>query len=139
MRPEFLRKNVFPWFKKYVEIAHQNGKMYWYHCCGYVLNVMDDLIEDVKIDAFHSFQDVIITVGEFLKRYGDKIAALGGIDMDKLSRMDEDSLRKYVRETIDECMEIGRYALGSGNTIANYIPVKNYLVMLDEGLKWKSK
>lgn len=139
MRPEFLRKNVFPWFKKYSEIAHQNGKMYWYHCCGYVLNVMEDLIEDVKIDAFHSFQDVIIPVGEFLRRYGDKIAALGGIDMDKLSRMNEDDLRKYVRKTLDECMEIGRYALGSGNSIANYIPVKNYLAMLDEGLKWKSK
>ena len=81
MRPEFLRKNVFPWFKKYSEIAHQNRKMYWYHCCGYVLNVMEDLIEDVKIDAFHSFQDVIIPVGEFLKRYGDRIAALGGIEI----------------------------------------------------------
>ncbi|GAI91308.1 unnamed protein product, partial [marine sediment metagenome] len=89
LSPEFLRKNVFPWFKKYASLAHEQGKMYWYHCCGNVLTVMDDLIEDVQIDAFHSFQDVIIPIGKFMKRYGDRIAALGGIDMDKLGRMDE--------------------------------------------------
>ena len=41
-----------------------------------------------------------------------------------------------MRETLDECMP-GRYALGSGNTIENYIPVENYLAMLEEGLRWK--
>jgi len=134
MSPEFLRKNVFPWFKKYASLAHEQEKMYWYHCCGNVLDVMDDLIDDVKIDAFHSFQDVIIPIGKFMERY-PQIAALGGIDMDKLGRMEEQELRKYVRNTLDECMP-GRYALGSGNTIANYIPPRNYLAMLDEGLKW---
>ena len=134
LSPEFLRKNVFPWFKKYASLAHEYGKMYWYHCCGNVSEVMEDLIEDVKIDAFHSFQDVIIPVGKFMKKYGDRVAALGGIDMDKLGRMDEKELRKYVRDTLTECIP-GRYALGSGNTIANYIPLQNYLAMLDEGLK----
>jgi len=56
--------------------------------------------------------------------------------MDKLGRMDGEELRKYVRETLDECMP-GRYALDPGNTIANYIPVENYLAMLEEGLRWK--
>ena len=134
--PEFLRKNVFPWFKKYASLAHNEGKMYWYHCCGNVLSVMEDLIENVKIDAFHSFQDVIIPVGNFLKIYGNRIAALGGIDMDRLSRLKGKELKKYIKDTLDKCMP-GRYALGSGNTIANYIPPENYLIMLDEGLNWK--
>jgi len=136
LSPEFLRKNVFPWFKKYALLAHEYGKMYWYHCCGNVSEVMEGLIEDVKIDAFHSFQDVIIPVGKFMKKYGDRVAALGGIDMDKIGRMDEKELRKYVRDTLDECMP-GRYALGSGNTVANYILPQNYLAMIDEGLKWR--
>jgi len=25
---------------------------------------------------------------------------------------------------------------GSGNSVANYVPVENYLVMLDEGRRW---
>ncbi len=135
MSPEFLRKNVFPWFRQYVALAHEQGKTYWYHCCGNVLEVMDDLIEDVGIDAFHSFQDVIIPIGEFLDRYGDKVAALGGVDMDKLARMEEAELRRYVRTILGECMP-GRFALGSGNTVANYIPVENYLAMVDEARHW---
>jgi len=111
----------------------------WLHCCGNVLEIMDDLIEVVKIDAFHSFQDVIVPVGEFKKRYGNTIAILGGVDMDKLSRLEEQNLRNYVRGILDECMSGGRYALGSGNSIANYIPIENYLIMLEEGLRWKGK
>ena len=136
LNPDILRKLIFPWFKKYASLAHKYGKLYLYHCCGNVLEVMEDLIEDVGIDGFHSFQDVIIPVTEFKRKYGDRIATLGGVDMDKLSRLDEENLRKYVRGILDECMP-GRYALGSGNTIANYVPVENYLIMLDEGLRWK--
>jgi len=109
--PEVLRKLVLPWHKKFASLSHQYNKMYWLHCCGNVLSLMEDFVEDVKIDAFHSFQDSIIPVGEFKKRYGDRVATLGGVDMDKLCRLDEKSLRRYVREILDECMS-DRYALG---------------------------
>ena len=136
VKPEILRELIFPWFKKYAQLAHEYGKMFWYHCCGNVLEVMEDLIEDVKIDAFHSFQDVIIPVTEFKKRYGNRIAILGGVDIDKLCRLDKQSLRDYIRDILDKCMPGGRFALGSGNSIANYVPVENYLTMLEEGLRW---
>lgn len=134
--PDILREMFFPWFKKYALLAHEHGKMFWLHSCGNLLEIMEDLIEDVGIDAFHSFQDVIIPVTDFKKRYQDRIATLGGVDMDKLARLNESNLRKYIRGIIDECMLGGRYALGSGNTIANYIPVENYLVMLEESLNF---
>lgn len=135
--PDILRKLFFPWFKKYASLVHQHKKMYWYHCCGNVSEVMEDLIEDIKIDAFHSFQDEIIPVVEFEKRYGNRIATLGGVDVDKLCRLDERNLRKYVREILEKCVPHGRYALGSGNSITNYVPVKSYLIMLEEGLRYK--
>jgi len=136
LNPDILRELVLPWHKKYAFLAHQYGKMYWYHCCGNVLQLMEDFIEDVKIDAFHSFQDVIIPVAEFKRKYGDRVAILGGVDMDKLSRLQEQDLREYVRGILNECMPGGRFALGSGNSIANYVPIKNYLAMLEEGLRW---
>ena len=132
--PALLRKLVLPWHKKFAALAHQKNKMYWLHCCGNVLPLMEDFINEVKIDAFHSFQDTIISVGEFKKRY-QGIAVLGGVDVDKLCRLEEDDLRKYVREILENCMP-ERYALGSGNSIANYVPIENYLIMLDEGMNW---
>ena len=134
--PRLLRKLVLPWHKRFASLAHKYNKMYWLHCCGNVLSLMEDFIEDVKIDAFHSFQDVIIPVGEFKRKYGERVAVFGGVDVDKLCRLEENNLRKYVRRILEECMPY-RYALGSGNSIANYVPVKNYLIMLDEGLRWK--
>lgn len=109
--------------------------MYWFHCCGNISNVIDDFIYDVKIDALHSFQDEIIPVWKFKEKYGNKIAVLGGVDVDKLASLDKEKLRKYVRDILKKCMPY-RYALGSGNSIANYIPVENYLTMLDEGWKF---
>ncbi len=137
LSPNMLREIVFPWFKKYSSLAHQHGKMYWYHCCGNVLSVIEDLIEDVKIDAFHSFQDVIMPVWKFKEKYGDRVAVLGGVDVDKLTRFDRETLRRYVRKILDKCMPGGRYGFGSGNSITNYVPPENYLTMLEEGLKWR--
>ena len=41
--------------------------------------------------------------------------------MDRLCRYEEGELRKYIRSILDCCMEGGRYAFGSGNSIANYV------------------
>ena len=136
LSPDFLRHHVFPWLKKYVSLAHEQGKTFWIHCCGNLTEIMEDLIEDVGIDALHSFEDNCCSVIDYKEKYGERIGILGGVDMDKLARMNEPELRKYVREILDKCMPT-RYALGSGNTISNYIPPDNYLIMLDEGLRWQ--
>ena len=41
--------------------------------------IKEDFIEDTKTDAFHSFHNVIILVGEFKRRYADRIATFGGV------------------------------------------------------------
>jgi uroporphyrinogen decarboxylase len=140
LSPAMLKQLVFPRIKKFVETAHREGKMFWYHCCGniYADDVIGDLISDVGIDALHSFQDNILPVGDFKLRYGDRLTALGGIDMNNLVRMSETSLRKKISEVLNQCMAGGRFALGSGNTIANYVPLNNYCILLDESRKWSN-
>jgi uroporphyrinogen decarboxylase len=84
LSPKDLRRFVFPWLKKYAALAHAHGKMFWLHCCGniYSNGVIEDLIEDVQIDALHSFQDVILPVTDFQARFGNRVAELGGVVMD---------------------------------------------------------
>jgi uroporphyrinogen decarboxylase len=136
--PDHIRKYVLPWHKKIARLAHDNGLLYVLHSCGNVGAIMDDLIDDVGIDAKHSFQDKILPVGEFKRKYGDRIGVLGGVDVDKMCRLPEEEIRAYVRGILEECVPGGRYALGSGNSVANYIPIENYLAMLDEGVRWTS-
>ena len=141
LSPALLNQLVLPWIKSFVEIAHSRGKTFWYHCCGniYANNIIADLIKDAGIDALHSFQDNILPVREFKLRFGDRLAALGGIDMNNLVRMSEASLRDHIRDVLNQCMPGGRFALGSGNTVANYVPLNNYCVMLDESRKWSNQ
>lgn len=131
--PDFLRKNVLPIHKACAEATHKNGKLYFLHSCGQLKEIMDDIVDDVKIDAKHSFENAITPVTEMKKTYGDKIALLGGVDVDFLCSSNEKTLRKGVREILENCLSGGGYCLGSGNSIAQYIPLDNYLTMLDEG------
>ena len=130
--PDDIRRYFLPWHRKYAALCHAEGIPYFMHSCGAVDDVMNDLIDVVGIDGKHSYQDAVLPVWEAKKKYGSRICVLGGVDVHKLTSCDEASLRAYVRKIIDSCAPGGRFALGAGNSIPSYIPVQNYLVMLDE-------
>jgi uroporphyrinogen decarboxylase len=134
--PTHLRQYVFPWQKKCVDIAHKHGKPFILHSCGNLKSIMDDLINYVGIDAWHSFQDNIIPVTEAKEKYRGRIAILGGVDVDKLSRLPINEIKICTRTILEKCMPGGGYALGSGNSITNYIKIENYNAMLEMGLKY---
>jgi len=134
--PDDLREFVLPGHKLMAEMSHAAGRLYLLHSCGNLSLIMEELIDDVKIDAKHSFEDTFETVTEAKEKYGDRIALLGGIDVDFLCRASESEIRQRVRDTLTICMPGGGYCLGTGNSVANYIPVDNYLTMLDEGRKF---
>lgn len=131
-----LREFVLSGHKLMAAKAHSAGRLYLLHSCGNLSVIMEDLIEDVGIDAKHSFEDTIENVIEDKTRYGGRIALLGGIDVDFLCRADEASIRARVRRTLEVCQAGGGYLLGSGNSVANYIPLDHYLIMLDEGRRF---
>jgi len=133
LSPDHLKKWVFPWFNKYAELVHKHDKPIWFHACGNKTEVMEDFISSIKFDAIHSFEDSCCSIIDYKENYGNRIALLGGIDIDKLTRLNEDDLRTYIKKVLYKCMPGGRFAFGSGNSISNYIPVKNFLIMLEEG------
>ncbi len=140
--PADLREFVLPWHKKFAAMAHEKGLPYFLHSCGNLEAIMGDLIEDVKIDGKHSYEDVIIPVGTFQARYGGKegeIAVLGGMDIGILTERSPGEIRESTRYLMRTCGKLGRYAIGSGNSIPSYIPVKNYLAMVDEANDYKEK
>jgi len=127
---EMMRKFVFPWHRKMVEVIHDAGKPAILHSCGNLMEVMEDVIEDMKFDGKHSFEDEITPVEEAYKLWGDRIAIMGGIDMDFLARSTPDKIRKRAEQLLELAKEKGGYALGSGNSIPEYIPWENYFAMI---------
>lgn len=133
--PKDLRALILPWHKRFAAMAHAKGLPYFLHSCGDVLKIMDDLIDDVGIDGKHSYEDVIIPAPEFQARYGDRIAVLGGMDVNILAAATPAQVRERARFLLETCGSRGRYALGSGNSIPSYVPPENYLAMLDEAFE----
>jgi uroporphyrinogen decarboxylase len=92
---------------------------------------MHELVDDVKIDAKHSFEDQIQPVEEFAAQWGRQVAAIGGVDVDLLARADETAIARRTQQILESCAPRGGYAAGSGNSIPNYIPVDHYLAMVE--------
>jgi len=136
LSPTAIRKYIFPYHRRLVEAVHAEGKLALLHSCGNLEKIMDDII-DIGWDGKHSYEDNIMHVEEVHRRWGDRIAILGGVDMDLLGRGAEEAVRRRTREILEACGTKGTgYCLGTGNTVANYIPQANYLAMMDEGRRW---
>jgi uroporphyrinogen decarboxylase len=136
IHPRDLRAYVLPGHKKMAEMSHAAGLPYLLHSCGNLRKIMPDLIDEVGIDAKHSYEDTIETVQEAKARYGSRIAILGGIDLDFLCRATPEEVRARTRATLADCHPGGGYCLGTGNSVANYLPLDNYLAMLSEGRRF---
>ncbi len=130
--PRLLRQLVLPWHKRFASMAHDRGVPYFLHSCGNILAIMDDLIAEVGIDGKHSYEDAIVPAPEFQRLYGDRIAVLGGVDLNILSGGSAEDVARRTRELIEACGARGRYAVGSGNSVPSYVPVSNYLAMITE-------
>ena len=130
--PEALRTHTLPWHRRFSKLAHDHGLPYFLHSCGNLVDIYDDLIDDIGIDAKHSFENAIMPVEQFQEAYGKRVGVLGGVDVDVLGRYPPDAVRAEVRRIIDECHPRGRFCIGSGNSIPSYIPLDNYLTMVDE-------
>lgn len=128
--PEDMRKYIIPWHKKITETIHASGRPAILHSCGNLRLVMDDIIDVCKYDAKHSYEDKIQPVEEAYEEYHDRITLLGGIDLDFLCRKPIEDIKKRCREMLERTADRGGYALGSGNSIPEYVPDESYMAMI---------
>ena len=139
LSPRFMHAHVMPRLKRIADACHAHGKPFLLHSCGNVLPLMEDFIDVVGIDAKHSFEDKILPVEEWYARYGDRVAIIGGLDMDLLARGSEAEVRARTRQILQACAPGGGYCMGTGNTAANYIKLENYAAMIDETRTWNAE
>jgi uroporphyrinogen decarboxylase len=129
--PDDIRKLVIPQYARIVELVHGAGKPFILHSCGCIFDVMDDIIRVAHIDAKHSNEDQIAPFPVWVERYGDRIGLFGGVDMDLLCRSPEAGIRDCVLDIIARCSGQKGFALGSGNSIPDYVPASGYLAMVN--------
>lgn len=130
LAPSDMEKYVFPWHKRIVEVIHAAGKPAILHSCGNLNDIMDYIIDEIGYDAKHSYEDSIMPVEEVYERWHGRIAILGGIDMDFMSRSNPEAIKERCREMLRRTKGRGGYALGTGNSVPEYVPIENYMAMI---------
>ncbi|MCL1857920.1 MAG: hypothetical protein FWF92_01630 [Oscillospiraceae bacterium] len=130
LAPGDVRKHIIPQYARIINlIKRKTGRPFLLHSCGNIFEVMDDIINIAKIDAKHSNEDVIAPFSEWVRLYGDKIALFGGIDTDALCDISGIDIESYVREVVTPLIDKPGIAIGSGNSITDYISPQRYAKM----------
>lgn len=129
-----LREFIFPWHKKLSQLAHDTGKKIVLHSCGQVSAVYEDIICDMQIDGKHSFEDAIEPVESVYAKYHGRLAILGGIDVDFMCSKEPDEIYDRALRLI-KLTKGKSYALGTGNSVPDYIPDENYCALLMAALE----
>ena len=130
LAPDDVRKHIIPQYARIIDlIKRKTNKPFLLHSCGNIFEVMDDIINIAKIDAKHSNEDVIAPFSEWVRLYGDKIALFGGIDTDALCDISGIDIESYVKSVITPIIDKPGIAIGSGNSITDYISPERYAKM----------
>jgi uroporphyrinogen decarboxylase len=127
--PRDMRKFVFPWHQRIVQTIHAAGRPAILHSCGHFQRILGDVIDEIGYDGRHSYEDTIMPVEEFYDRYHGRIAVLGGIDVDFVCRSTPEDIYNRSRSMLARAGSLGGYALGTGNSVPDYVPDEAYFAM----------
>ncbi len=113
--PEIWREFIKPNEIRYARRIHELGMLYEHHSCGYIQQIIPDLVE-IGVDCINPVM-VSNDIDYILENYGDKITIKGGIDNQKIEMpgVTDDVIRQEVHEAMDKYVNKGRY-------IPAYIP-----------------
>lgn len=133
LSPEHMRRYVIPWHKKIADTVHAAGRPVLLHSCGYMNEVIDDIVA-AGFDAKHSFEDNIMPIEEAYEKWHGRIALLGGIDMNFICTRPAGDVRARVRAMLERVSGRGGWAVGTGNSIPEYVPYAQYFSMVEEAI-----
>ncbi|MBU2054307.1 MAG: cobalamin-dependent protein [Proteobacteria bacterium] len=131
VHPKYLRKYLFPWYKKMGKICREKGIGFIFHSDGDCTEVMEDLI-DCGFHAFNPIQPNAMNIVEVKKKWGKKLCLIGNINLDStLTLGTPEDVRAEVYERIRTIGPGGGYMVSSSNSITDYVPPENMKALLD--------
>lgn len=106
--PEIWREFIKPLEKRYADKIHELGMIYVHHSCGYITQILPDLVE-IGVDCINPMM-ISNDIDGIMEKYGDKITIMGGVDNQTMELLaTPEATKKIVREAMDKYTNKGRY------------------------------
>jgi len=134
IRPDFWRSYFKPYYKKMFDMVHKAGKHVFFHSDGYILDIIQDLIE-IGVDALN-VQIKLIGVNVLSKQFGGKVCFLADIDRQHLLPFGTpEEIERHIKYIIKT---LGSFDGGliSWGEISIDVPLENAETMLKAFDKW---
>ncbi len=121
-----------PWVKEICRIAHNAGLKVFFHSCGEIYKLFDDIV-NTGIDAIHPLEPTTSNpeydIFKLHEKYGDKITFMGNVSPQDLADKDTEYIKNYTKKLIKKLAPGGGYILSSGHSINPSVKLDNFLAM----------
>jgi uroporphyrinogen decarboxylase len=125
--PKVFRELVLP---SYQRVAKHITIPWFIHSDGNILPFLDDLAS-VGVIGEHPNEKGAVDIRAVKRQYGDRLCILGNIDLDRLSRGTPAEAAEMVKRNIDALAYDGGYCVGSSNSVTYFVPLANYVAMIE--------
>lgn len=131
--PRMFREFVKPQLVRLVKIVreYRSDLKIMFHSDGLVEKLLPDFIE-MGIDIIHPLEPVQLMDQDRVKQeYGERISFLGGIDITRAMRGDQEDVIEEVRTRIRQLAPGGGYILSPSNHLQEDVPPQNVVTLFD--------
>jgi uroporphyrinogen decarboxylase len=121
--PRMWRKMIRPYAERVVKHAHSRGLYVMLHSDGYMMQIMDDIVE-MGYDLIHPIQESSGMDPQTVKdQYGDKVVIYGSLDVvDGLYTHKGEALDEYIRKRFDIYAPGGGFIFCTGHFVQPDVP-----------------
>ncbi|MBI9015942.1 MAG: hypothetical protein JEZ07_01650 [Phycisphaerae bacterium] len=136
--PRMFKKMIAPRLKNLVDMAHSHGTKFFFHSCGAISSLVDDLI-DIGIDILDPLQAAATDMEpEKLKeRFGDRVCLHGSICTQYLlPNGSPEDVATETKRRMDILAPGGGFILSPCHVLQNDVPTENVMALSDTGYKF---
>jgi uroporphyrinogen decarboxylase len=131
MSPRQFNELILPCDAAVVAAAKQAGLYCIKHTDGDIRLIMDALVS-TGLDCLGPLEPVPgMELRPILERYAGRIAVMGNISIDLLSRGSVQEVVAEVRRTLQDVSAYGPHIMSSANTITSWVRPENYLALVN--------
>ena len=135
--PEMWRRFYKPCWKATFDLVHAHGARVWFHSCGYIWPLLEDLVE-IGVDCWNPFPEYVKDNEH--ERLSDfrrgRLSLDGGVSHLVLVKGSLGDVKNETRRVLDTFAPDGGLLIGPSQVFTEDMPTENILAFFDEALAW---
>ena len=138
--PATWRRYYKPAWQRAFDLCHRHGARVWFHCCGHIAPLLEDLVE-IGVDCWNPFPPYVagndhVRLAQW--RQG-RLSLDGGVSHLVLVQGTPEDVADETNRVLDLFGPQGGLLIGPSQVVTEDMPPANVIAMFDTALEWGRK